>query len=69
MTANLNIVEYDLVSDVQNVTKEVLTEDKKNKTEMLFFGNLDVPMQEIDAAIKKLEQLSRNRFVSISEEI
>lgn len=62
----LNIKEYDLVTDVRTVDEEILTENKE-ETGIVFFGNIDVPMQEIDAAIKKLEQLSRQRGVCLAE--
>lgn len=57
----LNIKEYDLVNDVRTVKEEIFTEKKETES-ILFFGNLDVQMQEIDAAIRKLEQLSRQRL-------
>ena len=54
----LNIKEYDL--DVRAVNEMVLSSNE------IFgqsdcFGNLDASMQEIDAAIMKLQKLSCNR--------
>lgn len=62
----LNIKEYDLVTDVRTVKEEILTENKVDAG-VLFFGDIDVPMKEIDAAIRKLELLSLKGDFCIAE--
>ncbi|MBR1754461.1 hypothetical protein IJ732_06445 [bacterium] len=66
----LNIKESDLVTDVREINDEVVLNTKiKSESNFVFFGNLEVPMKEIDAAIKKLEELSRHRHVFLDNEI
>ena len=63
----LNIKASDAVTDVRTVGNELLLE-KEEKSGIIFFGNLDVPMREIDEAIKILEKLFLQRVACIQEE-
>ena len=66
----LNIKGADLITDVRTINEEILTDEVESKdSELLFFGNLDIPMQEIDAAIKKLQMMSAKRAVLSSSDI
>lgn len=62
----LNIKEADVVADVRTFEKGLLSEKEENSG-IIFFGNLDIPLHEIDEAIKKLEKLSLQR-ISLSED-
>jgi hypothetical protein len=65
---NLIVKEYDLVNEVSSIKEEVFKEEDK-KSNFKFFGNIDVSIREIDAAIKKLEQLSVQRVKYAYEDI
>ena len=48
----LNIKESELVADVREINDEiVLNKGINSESNFLFFGNLDVQMKEIDAAV------------------
>lgn len=63
----LNIKDADITADVRTISNGLVVEEEKSG--IIFFGNIDVPMHEIDEAIKKLEKLSLQRFADFEDEI
>lgn len=66
--ANLSITESE--TNILAINEELKTGlNEKTKSGIIFFANLDVSIKEIDAAIKKLEELSLKRVEYIEDEI
>ena len=63
----LNIKDADIAADVRTIANGLVVEEEK--TGIIFFGNIDVPMHEIDEAIKKLEKLSLQRIAVLEDKI
>ena len=56
--SKLNIKESMMLASVNNIKDEVLLDKNLSEASNLnFFGDLEVPMQEIDAAMEKLQKM------------
>ncbi len=67
--SKLSIIGQKIEADVQTIN-EVANEmnlEKRESSDIMFFGNLDVSMKEIDAALIKLRKMTMTGKFNLTE--